>query len=938
MNKILCITGTPSPALEQVTKLLTQAGLSIAQATDDGKIDMDQWHRKVAAKTTSPRGIGRLWEGLAADLLLANAEQPCWGWRTPFNRDLLDFWADFETDIHFLLLTESSDQAVSRWIAGDDNADAAAEVPMDWQSTQRALMDFNLQWADRCLLVDAQQALNHPEAFIGLCEQRLEMPLQADKLTDSASAPLTTTEDILARYLGQQLSQQKRAALDAIRQELELACVPISEATDADNAEPAPEASLQDALGEYRALRDQRQHATEQLETLQQQLHSQQQQQNQAEQANKTKLAELNQQISEHKARIQTLVKQNQQLDKSKAEADQALKSLQQSLAHSQASSDELKQENELILLQLHQIQEELESTFLASEQQKETDAAARKQLQQQVTEQQGRIQTLEKQSQQKEAAKAEAFRKRQSLEQSLKQSQASSDQLKQAVKDSQKRIQSLESALSEAKSKAGPEQQALRNQVNELQQENDLLLLQLHQVQEELEHLFLEKQKIEAEAQGAGGLKETLAEREEELKESRDAVQRLREAAKQTDAAREKALKESQLVIQQLRGEAVQAEKALATKQDKIEKLTKALDASGKAVQLQRDQAAEKANELHQKNKLLQLKLHQVEEELDRYFHDYQTQVNWSRTLEERWERMLKHNPSYCDYQDMAVTPIDIDGLPAFSWRFDHIDIAGRSLKTLSFDTQVKDDVLQLRFKHGEAGAPLMRWPETAGQYLVVHPKAQPADWQLLGSLATSDWHLVQGMAELVHQNIPRAGLADEQQKQQLDATEALQQALQTVPDTFRFDQAKLRNLQINPDYEHIWLDLSDVKLNGEPPANWSVRLSCANVAPGRFGSHPKIEFPEGEGQRLESWYPESHDDFGDKLELRFALPGAMDVNVWSSLSEADQQRLASLIDALPTLLQSVEASGADPQRDWQEWYKLVEDIRQIHRTVCAA
>jgi hypothetical protein len=135
------------------------------------------------------------------------------------------------------------------------------------------------------------------------------------------------------------------------------------------------------------------------------------------------------------------------------------LQSVQQQLSASQQLAEqgrtqalELERENELLLLQLHQVQEELEQGFLDH----------RKQL-----------------------AKADA-------------AQAEQSGL----------LASLQVELSQQLEKVGVSAQALsaaqqladqgRTQVSELESENELLLLQLHQVQEELEQYFLDNRQLQ--------------------------------------------------------------------------------------------------------------------------------------------------------------------------------------------------------------------------------------------------------------------------------------------------------------------------------------------------------------------------------------------------------------------------------------------------------
>ena len=102
--------------------------------------------------------------------------------------------------------------------------------------------------------------------------------------------------------------------------------------------------------------------------------------------------------------------------------------------------------------------------------------------------------------------------------------------------------------------------------------------------------------------------------------------------------------------------------------------------------------------------------------------------------------------------------------------------------------------------------------------------------------------------------------------------------------------------------------------------------------MRPQHFGSHPKLEFPQAKGQPpLEAWFEESYDDFGAKMELRFALPDAMDIGVWQRLSDADHQFLTALVQMLPALLGSLQSAGTRLKRPLTEWTQLAGEMQRI-------
>jgi len=233
----------------------------------------------------------------------------------------------------------------------------------------------------------------------------------------------------------------------------------------------------------------------------------------QAHQATQTALEEaqqreqaLQQTARQQEATLQTLRKELQALK----EAHQALQESHQSLQEThRAASEEHKEateENELLLAQLHHVQEELEKHFLEGQQQKQQLDELRQQL---ATQQQQATQAAAAHEQERNAAAAETAK----LTKALTEQKQAAQKAQQAQQTAEKASASDKQALSTAKQQWEARTRendkamaALREQVDklnttltntktehtELQEENDLLLAQLHHVQEELERYFL--------------------------------------------------------------------------------------------------------------------------------------------------------------------------------------------------------------------------------------------------------------------------------------------------------------------------------------------------------------------------------------------------------------------------------------------------------------
>ena len=133
-------------------------------------------------------------------------------------------------------------------------------------------------------------------------------------------------------------------------------------------------------------------------------------------------------------------------------------------LSESRQQTTEAREEAELILLQLHQVQEELEHHFLLSREQA-------KLLEEGQHKHQMVIQGLEDEK----TAIAQ-----------------SAEALKQQFEEEMSSIKNALNALEAEKSALQQQLSESRQQTTEAREEAELTLLQLHQVQEELEHYFL--------------------------------------------------------------------------------------------------------------------------------------------------------------------------------------------------------------------------------------------------------------------------------------------------------------------------------------------------------------------------------------------------------------------------------------------------------------
>ncbi|MDO9105277.1 MAG: hypothetical protein Q7U57_09980 [Methylovulum sp.] len=444
--------------------------------------------------------------------------------------------------------------------------------------------------------------------------------------------------------------------------------------------------------------------------------------------------------------------------------------------------------------------------------------------------------------------------------------------------------------------------QQQLKQQMDEvqlqqqtahkiIQQENELLLLQLHQVQEELEHCFVDNQSLIV-------LKEDLEKRIIALEYEREQ------------------LNQTQQQLSEAQHQSVQ-------------------------------------KEIQQENELLLLQLHQVQEELEHYFMEYQGLQSRNEEMASRWQRFYARFPDYYDYSAIEICDVDIKAdYHAVKWRIDDLLQSNGSIPTLTFKTVVDNGLMGLLFEKGDENnstASLLSWP------LLLNGQAQlfinfcadqavrsDAISNQCSKLAATDWIRVKTLLNVLADALGQENILSSDARSKIDVAywlnviSVLRQAYIDAPAIFRFDTVSLYKEQVNPDYEHLWFKFKEVRFGDSYWPDFQFRLSAANVKREGFSVFPKLEFPLSDDKTLpfEKWTIEIEDAIGARMELRFALaPPAIDIQVWNSFVAHDQALIASILQQLPFILECVESQGSRISRPYDDWKNMVNEMQAVFK-----
>ncbi len=351
---ILCITGFSNAATQMAQRALLACGMAPHLALErDPTLDLVRWHERVSSalplsgqQTHSEsadriKQPSRIWQQLAIDLMVANMDSANWGWAHPGAVQYLEFWAQLDSDIRFVLVCEDRQSLVCRLVEqGEAPVNIHSHVAL-WAQNHQEMLRFHLRNPNRSLLVWDAEIQSEPSKLIQRIERDWQIPLNA-ALADAQALQHPTA---LLQYIALSiLSEHPQTA--PIDYELQSLIGSSNWPAASDQIKTADLIEIYGHLQERTELQGQLQRAQQNIDDTND-LRIQDQEKTKAETT--AKQDALNNLAAEQKSSA-VLKKQIGELSTAQ----------QQALA----KHKELQEESDLLLAQLHQVQEELEKYY----------------------------------------------------------------------------------------------------------------------------------------------------------------------------------------------------------------------------------------------------------------------------------------------------------------------------------------------------------------------------------------------------------------------------------------------------------------------------------------------------------------------------------------------------------------------------------------------
>lgn len=271
--------------------------------------------------------VGTVWHGLAMDLFLGNIDQSLWGWADSKAISLLNYWRDMDDSMHFALIYDRPHSILLNSQEASDSNSIEQKL-QEWISYNESLLHFYLRNQDRCLLMHSQQAKSSVGSYVQQIQLHIEAPwrdLPNHEPTADASKEQATIK------LNHDIDSSFEHILPSLHNE---------------------QNHLAGFLADF--IINTNQEAIQLYEELQ-------------AVANLPLHAASHTQADYHAASMawQAMMQQHQQLKKQENDLKEYSKEKNRLEQDNKASQSEQEKDNQLLLEQLHHVQEELERLFL---------------------------------------------------------------------------------------------------------------------------------------------------------------------------------------------------------------------------------------------------------------------------------------------------------------------------------------------------------------------------------------------------------------------------------------------------------------------------------------------------------------------------------------------------------------------------------------------
>ncbi|MFG0682808.1 hypothetical protein ACF8GB_20155 [Pseudomonas sp. xss_4] len=350
---------------------------------------------------------------------------------------------------------------------------------------------------------------------------------------------------------------------------------------------------------------------------------------------------------------------------------------------------------------------------------------------------------------------------------------------------------------------------------------------------------------------------------------------------------------------------------------------------------------AAEERIRLDEICQSLLSQLHSTQEQLEAIWNEHE-RVNIEREqFRELFFYTLSKNSDFWLYKTISVELTPTKSRIEIDIHLKDTYINDERFDETKFRLAIDNGTAGLIFQAAKPGEPTMikKWPreQLSTQELCCMP-AQGSSFEnanaTLMSLGTTDWlrvkDLFKKLGHFFENNLDTIPLSDEITIQISRALNNTNTILDNWPKILRYDQVSLEDSTDFDNYNALNICLHNALIGNKVIERFPYTMATTYTSEELTQEHPRLEFSELCQHLIENWYAETQDDRGARLELRFAHPNALDIDVWHKLSERDQILVATILSGAERQLSELEITPELSNLDTAAWHEVARTMRK--------
>jgi hypothetical protein len=329
--------------------------------------------------------VDQVWNGLAMDLMMSNIDQDLWMWKDKDALSLLEYWKSLDSTLSFILVYNAPNKLFEELLQHEatPTIEELEEELQVWNAYNRELLNFYYRNQDRCILVNSEQIRGAAPTKLLEVGKEIGLDIESKHLTFETikenSKEINKYDDLFVNLVNT-FTQNYPAAL-ALYDELQSSAnLPYQQTH-------KQEISVYGAITSYVHIKKTLQEKEQALKVKNSQLREYVEKLQYVEtekvfqnEENELLLAQLHSVQEELEKKYLETQKIEKILQKEKQDVSQLREKLKkvenEKLSKDAKQLKELEEENELLLAQLHSVQEELERQYLKNvEQQKKKES-----------------------------------------------------------------------------------------------------------------------------------------------------------------------------------------------------------------------------------------------------------------------------------------------------------------------------------------------------------------------------------------------------------------------------------------------------------------------------------------------------------------------------------------------------------------------------------